>query len=157
MSTFIHELTSTGIGQLQGLLKPDRYIQTPEDVQNVFAIGQVISQGIDLSWRKINQLLDAGEEGRRLRFLLLEFKDVLAQAAIGLAQKGYVTGLLALAETTNRLEKIRQELQPLISWLPDSPPQVDPSSLSSAGAVEKAEGYLSLEEMLARARSGSDE
>jgi hypothetical protein len=165
MPTFIHDMTAHDFQQLQDMLKRDLYRHTKEDVERVFQVGDAIAKAIDLGWAKINELLNRGEEGRRLRFMLLELKDVLDFAVLGLPEirdkvrreapgfEAKQDGLLALAESIRRVETIRDEVNKLLSFLSHSPPAVEVSTLTSAGAVKDAKGYLSLEQMLSQTGS----
>jgi|ERR1700722_3579513 len=166
MPMFISELTSDSLNQLQDALQRKEYARTPEDVLHIFATCQTVTEGIELNWGKVNQLLDHGEEGRKLRFILLELSDVIRLAAWVFPQvrekvqnesppfAGKEEGLRKLSTSIRRVEKIQSELKPLVDWLDALPPQVDPASIPGAGPVEKAEGYQNLDEMLARLKPG---
>lgn len=123
---------------------------------------------MDTLWELTGKVLGHGTEGRKAAFIL---QQVLGAVDEGIAVfnqardiaasqpgngKGNGAGLSRLEQITRRAHQVRQEVIALRDWLNTPPPAVSPVSIATAGDSPVAEGYESIDTILARLSEGGD-
>jgi hypothetical protein len=145
--TSVSEMTKIGLDRLHDDLRQEKYARTPEELQKVLTSCQEISQGIQGAWRSINELLDHGEEGRRLRLLLLELRDAVTRALslFGQVRERISEPAASLDETTQHVRTIGEELEPILALLELPLPSPDLTSIAAESGR-----YVGMDELKSR-------
>jgi hypothetical protein len=156
----VPQIVWSGLRPLQNALKRNGHRFAPEEVRELIEACDVEAILLEKLWERDSKLLERGAEGRELRRVL---KESLAAVDESLRLFSAVRDAAGQHEEFGRLEaikrraeQIRDDLAALLRWLDAPPPQIDPAMLTGAGDSPTAEGYESIDDVLARLRAGAE-
>jgi hypothetical protein len=166
--TLVAQIVRSSLRPLRDALRRQEHRFTKEEVQEFLDACSVAAFLIEKLREANDKLLDQGTEGAKLAFFLRESRDAVDEGLwmftrvreIAVQEvppfKGKDEGLTLLESFSQRAREVQQELAALLRWLDTPPPRVDPASLAGGGDSPTAEGYESIEDILARLRTGGE-
>lgn len=166
--TLISQIVRSSLRPLWDTLRRQEHRFTKEEVQELLDACSIAAFLMEKLQEANRKLLDQGTEGNQLAFLLRQSRDAVDEGLALFTKVREIAvqtmpsfdskeeSLSMLDSFSRHAQEVQEELTALLRWLDAPPPQVDPVSFSGGGDSPTAEGYESIDDILARVRAGGE-